>query len=241
MTATHHLPYDSIVVMGKTYAPGGAPHQLQARAAMAVLFWQRSDGTIPIICTEGYDLPDRHLSGAEVVQYVALQAGVPSERIIAQPLVNCTAREVEAIRNILYHCDRRRPLVITHAYHVHRTHRYLHGVGVAAEVVACSPKHARQMCQDPFSDLIAQIERGQPGPLDQIREAGVELILNILHSFDPHGILEHQLANRVRGSEPAGSRSQSGERDTGAVFPYYSTSPFNKEGVNCHILPGEPE
>lgn len=197
-----HLAYDAIVVMGKTYAPGQAPDQLRARAALAVLYWQHSGGAAPIICTEGYDLPDKHLSGAAVVAEVAQQAGVPAAHIVAHPLVNCTAREVEAIRDILDAYHKTRPLVITHAYHVGRTRRYLRDVGVAAQVVGCSPALARQQVETPDPALLALITRGQPSLPDRLREAVVERLLTTLHTLDPLGIIERRLADRVRGGGP---------------------------------------
>lgn len=193
--------YDIIIVMGKTYAPGQEPAQLRARAALGVLLWRQSSGELPFACLEGYDHPDKTRSGADVVGQVAQWAGLPVSRLHLRPVANCTALEVEAIRDLLTELQCRAPLVITHPYHLRRVRHYLHSVGVHAQVIGCSPWVAQSLPSATHApDLLKLIVTGEPALSNQLSEALFETVLYWLHQADPAGHIERWLANRVRGT-----------------------------------------
>ncbi len=203
-----HLPHlprptcDAIVVMGKLYPPGGGPYELVARSALAALIWQHSPANTLLMCMEGYDHPDRTRSGADVFREAVLQSGVPAALVVARGLANCTAREVEYIREALRDYGRAHPLVITHPYHVPRTWRYLHAVGVAAQVIGCTPALARRFpAASERLDLLRLVEHGEPGLLNTTRERLVELLLMTLHTVDPPGTIERRLSDWIRGGD----------------------------------------
>ncbi len=188
---------DAVIVMGKTYAPGGSPAELRARAAFGVACWRHAAAGAVWACLEGYDQPQRDRSGAAVAAAVAQAAGVPSARIVALPLANCTVREVLAIKAVLTAHTCCAPLVVTHPYHVPRTRRYLRAVGVGAPVVGCTLARARALTTD--TALLAVIAAGAPSLLAVLREWRTELLLHALHTCDPAGIIEQRLADRLRG------------------------------------------
>lgn len=199
MCEAKHDAHDALVVMGKRPMPGRPPHELEARAAFAVLLWRARGGDLPLICVEGHDIAGYRESGAEVVAAVARGAGVPDDRVVAPALSNCTAREVEGVREVLASLGCRRPLVITHAYHVRRTRWYFREVGLVAEVCACSTRAAQTFAQDAAGQaLLAIIRCGEPGRLPRLREWGVEFLLTLLHAVDRAGTCERWLADRIR-------------------------------------------
>jgi uncharacterized SAM-binding protein YcdF (DUF218 family) len=191
--------FDAIVIMAKRPARRKGPRELEARAALGILFWQQTGGRVTIICVEGHDLPDSDLSGAEVVHNVAVAAGVPRDHILTRPLTNCTVREVVAIRDILRELDARQPLVITHPYHVRRTRWYLREAGIGANVIGCSAELAIRTFPSIEASLLRLIERGEAHGLNYAREFVVEILLTILHSLDRGGRVEMRLADRIRG------------------------------------------
>lgn len=200
MVANDSMNCDAIVVMGKRHAPGRGPRELQARAALAVLYWRRKLADVPIICVEGYDLPNSSLSGAEVVKQVALQAGVPAGQILARNLTNCTAREVEALRDALNELGRTKPLVISHPYHLKRARCYLQDVGITAQMVGCSSSVARTLIDvQSTPEVLSLVERGEPNWLELARETVVEMALLLLHRLDPRGKVERYLSDQIRG------------------------------------------
>jgi DUF218 domain-containing protein len=198
--------FDAIVIMGKRPARHKGPLELEARAALGVLFCRQTLLTVPIICAEGHDLPDSDLSGAEVVHNVAIVAGIPSDRIVTRGSTNCTVREVMAIHTLLREADANRPLVITHPYHVRRTSWYLRESGIIANVVGCSVELANRSFSPVEASLFSLIERGETHGLNYAREFVVEILLTILHSLDRGGRVEMLLADRIRGCE----RNQTG-------------------------------
>ena len=202
---------DAIVVMAKRPGRGEGPRELEARAALAALFWRREGRTIPMICVEGYDLPDTTDSGAEIVRQVALTAGVPNAAIVARPQTNCTVREVRAIREILQERGASQPLVITHPYHVRRTRGYLREAGVEANVVGCSSALVRGMFAGADEPLRGLVERGETSRLNLLREYAVEFLLTILHAVDRQGRVEMFLADRVRGRGEKPVRKEANE------------------------------
>lgn len=195
------LNHDAIVVMGKRPSRGCAPRELEARAALATILWKRGTDRAVIVCVEGYDLPDSALSGAEVVRQVALNADVPADRILARGLSNCTAREAEAIRDVLSELASTHPIVVTHPYHLARTRRYLGAMDLNAIVIGCSLTLARSLCLgEEYGDLLGLVSRGEPKKIDELRETVIELGLSLLHTFDSRGRVERYLADHVRGS-----------------------------------------
>jgi hypothetical protein len=191
--------FDAVVIMAKRPAPREGPYELEARAALGVLFCRQAGLSVPIICVEGYDLPDSDLSGADVVRNLAVTAGVPSDRIATRGLTNCTVREVVAIREVLHDWNADRPLIITHPYHVHRTRWYLREAGIDASVVGCSAGLATRTFSPIDEFLFCLIERGETRGLNRAREFVVEILLTILHSLDRGGRVEMLLADRIRG------------------------------------------
>lgn len=186
-------------MMGKTYAPGGTPAELRARAAFGVACWQHAATGALWGCLEGYDHPQRDRAGAAVAAAVAHAAGVPSAQMVALPLANCTVREVLAIKAVLTAHNCRAPFVVTHPYHVARTRRYLREVGVGAPVLGCTLARARALTDD--AALLDMIAAGAPSPLALLREWRTEVLLHALHTFDPAGIIEQRLADRLRGGD----------------------------------------
>jgi hypothetical protein len=190
--------------MGKTHARGQRPRELEARAALAVLVWRALGPGIPIICVEGHDLPDTDRSGAQVVEALAVAAGVRADDLVVRSVSNCTAREVEAVRDILRERDLQHPLVLTHPYHAWRTRWYFSGVGVRARVVGCSPREAARWARKPESGpLSAAIAGGESPWWNRLREGCVEAALYLLHGLDRRGRLERRLADRLRKSRAA--------------------------------------
>ncbi|MCE9615024.1 MAG: YdcF family protein [Lentisphaerae bacterium] len=190
---------DALVVMGKRPMPGRPPRELEARAAFAVLLWRASRARLPLICVEGHDIEGYAASGAEVVADVARRAGVPDNLLDAPALSNCTAREVEGVRDVLARRGCRRPLVVTHAYHARRTRGYFREVGIAAEICACSSRSAALATEgEGAGALLEVIRKGEPPALQVVHEHLVELILTVLHTVDRGGSFERWLSDRIR-------------------------------------------
>jgi uncharacterized SAM-binding protein YcdF (DUF218 family) len=198
--------FDAIVIMAKRPGRREGPRELEARAALGVLFWQSICIPVSIVCVEGRDLPDSNLSGAEVVHDVAVRAGVPNNCVVTRSLTNCTVREMVAIRGVLAELGACHPLVITHPYHVRRTGWYLRESGIVATVVGCSVALANRKFPAPESSLLRLIERGEARGLSYAREFVVEILLTILHALNHSGRVEMLLADRIRGR---------GENETG--------------------------
>ena len=193
------LDFDALVVMAKRPARHEGPRELEARAALAVLFWRQKQPSVVLICVEGHDLPDAEISGAEAVRNLALATGVSKDRVVARSLTNCTVREVAAIHGILRGLGATRPLVVTHPYHVRRTRWYLRAAGDEATVVGCSSELVARMFPMADTLLRGMVERGEVRGLRYAREFVVEILLSLLHFVDRRGRVEMFLADRVRG------------------------------------------
>lgn len=194
--------YDSVVVMGKSYGPGGEPRELEARAAFGALCWHQMAGETLFVCLEGYDMPDKGRCGAMIARQVALDADVPPVRIVTRPLVNCTIQEARAIAAVLREYARGRPLVVTHPYHIGRTRRYLQQVGVCASMGACSLALARQLpAAARYAHLLRCIERGEPHGWNRLYNPLSERALLLLHALNPAGTIEQRLADMLRGGQ----------------------------------------
>jgi uncharacterized SAM-binding protein YcdF (DUF218 family) len=185
--------------MAKRPAPHQGPRELEARAALAVLYWRRLENQVPIFCVEGYDLPGSPRSGAEVVAQFVGRAGVPQIFVATRAASNCTSREVLALRDLLDERQCRRVLVITHPYHEARTRLYLEQVGIHAQVIGCTVARASELAREARDDLMVQVvARGERGTWNALRERAIEILLIALHKLDPGGSIEQFLADRVR-------------------------------------------
>jgi len=197
-------PPDAIVVMGKRPGRDGAPRELQARAALAVLCWRRATRKPWLACLEGHDLPGSRLAGADVVRDMALAAGVPAGQIVAPALTNCTARELRELARLLKERQANRAWAITHPYHARRTQWYFRAAKLPVTVVACTRQTAAQLAgTEADASLLRWIDAGEVRGLPLLRERLVETTLSALHALNPAGQVECWLADRVRGTETA--------------------------------------
>lgn len=191
---------DSIAIMGKRPVACRGPVELSARAAFAAICWHHIKRDLPIICVEGFDLPDTpHIAGAEVAKQVLIDLRIPEDQIVAVGLTNCTIREVQEIKKLMSRLNRARPLVITHPYHQFRTTMYLKQVGIQAQVLGCSKALASILTHSGTRAYLPMVKSGEPTKSALVREHFTESLLIALHYIDCHGKIERYLADRIRG------------------------------------------
>lgn len=121
---------DVIVVLGARVEGNGQPGpDLTSRVAHAIEVWQA--GYAPyIICTGGFK--DERLSAAAVCRRLAIQAGVPAERIFLGDGTTNTAEDVQAAGRVMAGHGWRTAIVVSHPLHIFRTLWLFRRAGVAA-------------------------------------------------------------------------------------------------------------
>lgn len=133
---------DVIVVLGARVEGDGSPGpDLASRVAHAVSIWQA--GYAPnLICTGGFK--NERLSAAAVCRRLAVQQGVPAERIFLGDGTTNTAEDAQAAAQVMAAHGWRTAIVVSHPLHIFRTLWLFRRVGVAA-VASPTPTQIEQI------------------------------------------------------------------------------------------------
>ena len=121
---------DVIVVLGARVEPDGRPSSdLSSRIAHAVEVWKA--GQAPnMICTGGFK--NERLSAAAVCRRVAIQLGVPADRIILADGTSNTAEDAHAAAQVMAARGWRTAILVSHPLHLFRSRWLFEREGVQA-------------------------------------------------------------------------------------------------------------
>jgi hypothetical protein len=149
---------------------------------------------------------DRPLTpDAQVVKRMLTeQFYIPADFLIIRQRTNCTLLEVRSMKAIkrAYHLSH--VFALTHLYHAARAQRYLNEVLHGdASVIPVHPEILAEInVPEEIADLSPELHRliadSQPGRWDNLREYGVEWLLNLAHTLDRRGHFERRLARLLR-------------------------------------------
>ena len=157
---------DVIVVLGARVEPDGRPSSdLSSRIAHAVEVWKAGQAPY-MICTGGFK--NERLSAAAVCRRVAIQLGVPAERISLADGTSNTAEDARAAAQVMAERGWRTAILVSHPLHLFRARWLFEREGVQATT---SPTSTRVDRIDPRLRLWYMT-----------REAGA-LVVTILESW----------------------------------------------------------
>lgn len=196
----------AILIMGKRQGTKKENKQLWGRAAMAALLWHSAPVPKPYVVFVASDVHGPHLTpDAQVVKRMATeQFYIPADFLIIRQRTNCTLLEVRSMKAIkrAYHLSH--VFALTHLYHAARAQRYLNEVLHGdASVIPVHPEILAEInVPEEIADLSPELHRliadSQPGRWDNLREYGVEWLLNLAHTLDRRGHFERRLARLLR-------------------------------------------
>lgn len=196
----------AILIMGKRQGTKKENKQLWGRVAMAVLLWYSAPVPRPYVVFVASDVHGPRLTpDAEIVKRMLIeQFHIPADFVITRQRTNCTLLEVRSMKAIkrAYHISH--VFALTHLYHAARAQRYLNEVLHGdASVIPVHPEILAEInIPDEIADLYPELQRliatSQPGRWDNLREHGVEWLLNLAHTLDRRGRFERHLARLLR-------------------------------------------
>lgn len=131
--------YDSIIVLGAQVLPSGEPSvQLQWRLDKAKEYYDRQP--CPMVVCGGQDGLEPEPEG-DVMRRVLMEAGVPAEQVISDPVSANTRQNIANAWDILQGLGCGRPLVVTSDYHLPRALALARDAGLEAQGVGspCRP------------------------------------------------------------------------------------------------------
>ncbi len=160
-------PADAIVVLGARVLTDGRPGpDLTSRAQHGIGLWRQ--GYAPyLICTGGFR--DEPLSAAAVCRRVAIEAGVPAERIFLADGATNTAEDAASTAQVMAAHNLRDAIIVSHPLHLYRAAWLFRRAGLA---VVTSPT------PDELSAMSASARLWITG-----REAGAVLV-TALHGWN---------------------------------------------------------
>jgi len=121
---------DVIVVLGARVEADGAPGpDLASRVFHAVEIWRAGQAPY-LICTGGFK--NERLSAAAVCRRLAIQQGVPAERIFLGDGTTNTAEDAQAAAQLMVARSWRTAIVVSHPLHIFRALWLFRRAGVAA-------------------------------------------------------------------------------------------------------------
>jgi uncharacterized SAM-binding protein YcdF (DUF218 family) len=121
---------DVIVVLGARVEGDGSPGpDLTSRVAHAVVVW-RAGHAPNIICTGGFK--DERLSAAAVCRRLAIQQGVPAERVFLADGTTNTAEDAQAAARVMAAHGWRTAILVSHPLHIFRSLWLFQRAGVTA-------------------------------------------------------------------------------------------------------------
>ncbi|MFN8453057.1 MAG: ElyC/SanA/YdcF family protein [Anaerolineae bacterium] len=196
----------AILIMGKRQGTKKENKQLWGRVAMAVLLRYSAPVPRPYVVFVASDVHGPRLTpDAEIVKRMLIeQFHIPADFVITRQRTNCTLLEVRSMKAIkrAYHISH--VFALTHLYHAARAQRYLNEVLHGdASVIPVHPEILAEInIPDEIADLYPELQRliatSQPGRWDNLREHGVEWLLNLAHTLDRRGRFERHLARLLR-------------------------------------------
>ncbi len=196
----------AILIMGKRQGTKKENKQLWGRVAMAALLWYSAPVPRPYVVFVASDVHGPQLTpDAQVVKRMLVeQFRLPADFVITRQRTNCTLLEVRSMKAIkrAYHISH--VFALTHLYHAARAQRYLNEVLHGdASVIPVHPEILAEInvpveVADLYPELHRLITASQPGRWDNLREYGVEWLLNLAHTLDRRGHFERRLARLLR-------------------------------------------
>lgn len=112
------LEYDGIIVLGAQVLPTGEPSvQLQWRLNKALECYQKNPCHVVVTGAQGANEPEPE---GDVMRRVLLDAGVPEEHVISDPLSTDTKQNIRNGWTILRELGCEKPLIVTSDYHLPR-------------------------------------------------------------------------------------------------------------------------
>lgn len=112
------LEYDGIIVLGAQVQPSGEPSvQLQWRLDKALECYQKNPCYVVVSGAQGPKEPEPE---GDVMKRVLVEAGIPEEHVISDPLATDTKQNVRNGWAILREKGCTKPLIVTSDYHLPR-------------------------------------------------------------------------------------------------------------------------
>jgi uncharacterized SAM-binding protein YcdF (DUF218 family) len=121
---------DAIVILGAQVEPDGQPGpNLRVRTLHAVDLFQQSLAPY-LICTGGYQ--DDRFSAAAVACDLAIELGVPADRILLADGSMTTREDAASARNLMVARGLRTAILVSHPLHLERARILFEAEGIAA-------------------------------------------------------------------------------------------------------------